>query len=268
MPRLWEDSIDTHRRAVRDAVLDVTASLVAESGLQSVRMSRIADRAGISRGTLYKYFADVDAVLCAWHERQLGAHLEQLAGLARGDGTPAARLAAVLGAFAAVKHHHPGDGAVAALHGGAHVARAAAALAELVRDLLAEGVARGEVRDDVGPGELAGYCLHALTAAGYLPSQAAVSRLVAVTLSGLRPVGVASAPGGGHSGDAAHSPPSPGGPMSENDPSSPADASELTATPSGKAAVGEGSDLHGTAREVHQANHEGGADGAAKTPGA
>ena len=37
------------------------------------------------------------------------------------------------------------------------------------------------------PGELAGYCLHALTAAGSLPSEAAVRRLLAVTMSGLRP---------------------------------------------------------------------------------
>ena len=49
--------------------------------------------------------------------------------------------------------------------------------------------------------------------------------------------------------------------------STPADASDLTATPSGKAAGGEGSDLHGTAQEVHEANQEG-ADEAAKTPGA
>jgi len=35
-------------------------------------------------------------------------------------------------------------------------------------------------------GELAAYCLHAL-AAGTLPSEAAVERLVAVTLAGLRP---------------------------------------------------------------------------------
>lgn len=34
---------------------------------------------------------------------------------------------------------------------------------------------------------LAGYCLHALTSASGLPSAAAVRRLVAVTLSGLRP---------------------------------------------------------------------------------
>jgi hypothetical protein len=43
------------------------------------------------------------------------------------------------------------------------------------------------VRDDIGPDELANYCVHALTAAGSLPSTAAVRRLVTVTLAGLRP---------------------------------------------------------------------------------
>src|SRR6266540_2821008 len=35
-------------------------------------------------------------------------------------------------------------------------------------------------RDDVAPDELASYCLHALTAASSLPSQAAIRRLVTV----------------------------------------------------------------------------------------
>ena len=43
------------------------------------------------------------------------------------------------------------------------------------------------VRTDIAPGELASYCLHALTGAGSLPSEAAVRRLLAVTMSGLRP---------------------------------------------------------------------------------
>jgi hypothetical protein len=46
-----------------------------------------------------------------------------------------------------------------------------------------------------------------------------------------------------------------------------ADAADLTATSSGKAAGGEGDDLHGVAREVYEDNQEGGADEAAKTPG-
>lgn len=52
--------------------------------------------------------------------------------------------------------------------------------------LLTEGAATGDLRDDVAPDELASYCLHALTAAGTLPSEAAVRRLVKVTLAGLR----------------------------------------------------------------------------------
>ncbi|MFG2131266.1 hypothetical protein ACGFNV_26070 [Streptomyces sp. NPDC048751] len=52
---------------------------------------------------------------------------------------------------------------------------------------MAEGVQAGQVRGDVIPDELAGYCLHALAGAGALTSMAAVRRLVSVTLAGLRP---------------------------------------------------------------------------------
>lgn len=54
------------------------------------------------------------------------------------------------------------------------------------RDLIAQGSETGVLRDDVAPGELASYCLHALTAAASLPSKAAIGRLIAVTMAGLR----------------------------------------------------------------------------------
>jgi hypothetical protein len=57
----------------------------------------------------------------------------------------------------------------------------------LLRDVLRDAAQAGEVRDDVAPDELAAYCLHALRAAGSLPSEASVRRLVTVTLAGLRP---------------------------------------------------------------------------------
>jgi hypothetical protein len=59
-------------------------------------------------------------------------------------------------------------------------------LHDLVRGAIVEAAAIGAVRDDVSPDELADYCLHALGAAGGLPSEAAVWRLVGVTLAGLR----------------------------------------------------------------------------------
>jgi hypothetical protein len=57
----------------------------------------------------------------------------------------------------------------------------------MVTDLVAAAAAQGTIRDDVPAAELASYCLNALAAAGAVPSQAAVRRLVAVTLAGLRP---------------------------------------------------------------------------------
>ena len=187
MPRLWDETIEAHRRAVRDATLDTTAALVAEHGLASVTMSQIAEQTGIGRATLYKYFPDVEAILLAWHQRQVAEHLEQLAEVRDHAGDAGERLRAVLEAYALMVHERHGGDLAALLHRGAHVARAHQQLRDFVQDLLREGVASGEVRDDVAPEELASYCLHAVAAARGLPSKAAVQRLVTVILAGLQP---------------------------------------------------------------------------------
>ena len=92
----------------------------------------------------------------------------------------------MLETYALISHEHHGSELAALLHRGEHVARARQHLSDFIRDLLIEGARDGDIRDDVGPDELANYCLHALSAAASLPSKAAVRRLVAVTLDGLR----------------------------------------------------------------------------------
>jgi AcrR family transcriptional regulator len=186
MPKLWNETIEEHRRDVREAILETTVALVGKHGVRAVTMSQIAEETGIGRATLYKYFPDVEAILIAWHERQIGGHLEHLAHLRDQAGGASERLEAVLAAFALIQHEHHGTELAALLHRGEHVLRAQQHLREFIRDLLAEGAKAGELRDDVAPEELATYCLHALTAAGSLPSKAAVRRLVTVTLAGLR----------------------------------------------------------------------------------
>lgn len=185
MPKLWNETIEGHRAAVRDAILDTTGMLVAEHGLLSVTMSQIAEETGIGRATLYKYFADVEAILVAWHERQVTVHFAQLADVRNQAGNPSERLEVVLEAYALISHLHHGTELAALLHRGAHVARAQQQISDFIRDLLAEGAETGEIRDDVAPDELASYCLHALTAASSLSSKAAVRRLVTVILTGL-----------------------------------------------------------------------------------
>lgn len=193
VPRLWTDTIEAHRRAVRDAALETTAALVAEHGLASLTMSQIAERTGIGRATLYKYFPDVEAILVAWHERHeqhVARHLENLVEVRdHAGGDPRRRLEAVLEAHAlithGVTHAHLGAELTTLLPRDGHVAGARQHLHDFVRDLLAEAATAGQVRGDVAPDELAAYCLHALMAAPGLPSEAAVRRLVVITLAGL-----------------------------------------------------------------------------------
>lgn len=192
VPKLWTDTIETHRREVRDAVLDTAAALIAEGGLLSVTMSRVADETGIGRATLYKYFPDVESILLAWHERQVGHHLAHLVDVRDHAADAAGRLEAVLNAYADLRHkshgHHDTNVAVL-VHRGEHVAHAEHQLLHMVRSLITDAAANGSVRDDVPSDELARYCLNALATAANLRSKAAVRRLVAVTLAGVQPTG-------------------------------------------------------------------------------
>lgn len=192
VPALWTHTIDTHRREVREAILDAAAAQVAEHGLLAVTMSQIAEATGIGRATLYKYFPDVEAILAAWHERQIISHLQHLVEIRDQGGSAEQRIEALLEAYALMAHEsrgHRETEMAAFLHRDDHLADPARQLTELVRDLLVEGVKGGVVRTDVAPRELASYCLHALAAASTLPSKNAVRRLVTVTVAGLRPSG-------------------------------------------------------------------------------
>jgi AcrR family transcriptional regulator len=190
VPKLWTETIEEHRREVRDAIVNTTAALVAQQGLRSVTMSQIAEETKIGRATLYKYFPDVESILRVWHEDQIADHLERLAEVRARAADPEEALAAVLKTYAELSHasrrHHDRELA-ASLHGDEQVESAARKVHTMIRELLVEGAEAGAVRDDVSANELASYCLNALAAAGEVSSSAGVDRIVRVTLGGLRP---------------------------------------------------------------------------------
>ncbi|QDG87102.1 TetR/AcrR family transcriptional regulator [Pseudarthrobacter sp. NIBRBAC000502770] len=182
MPKLWNETIDAHRGAVRDAILDATTALVSEHGLLSVTMSQIAQAVGIGRATLYKYFPNVEAILLAQHDRQLAGHLEHLAAATHAGGDAAHQLETVLHIHAMMTYEHH-DSALATImhHDGARQRQDT-----FIQDVLRRAAEAGAIRDDMAPQELASYCLHALAAAAESPSKAAVTRLVQLTLDSLR----------------------------------------------------------------------------------
>jgi AcrR family transcriptional regulator len=196
VPKLWNDTIEAHRREVRQAILDTTWKLATERGPASVKMSEVAEQTGIGRTTLYKYFSDVDAILAAWTQRQVLRHVALLRAARDDTKDPGKRLRVTLETYAHIqqqrarhlKREPHGSQLATLLHQNDDgVADAQRQLHNLVRDVLADAAQAGDIRGDIAADELAGYCLHALAAAATLGSEAAVRRLVAVTLAGLQP---------------------------------------------------------------------------------
>ena len=188
MPKLWNETIETHRDAVRRAVLDAAAHLVAGHGLSGVTMSAIAQSAGIGRATLYKYFPHVESILVAWHERQIESHLAELVRVRDRTEGPSEQLEAVLHAYAFLSRSGLRLGGAEAvwLHQGPHTSHARESLEAFVAELVRQGADTGVFRADVTAEELAAFCLHALGAAAGLSSHDAVLRLVKVTVDALR----------------------------------------------------------------------------------
>lgn len=187
MPRIWAETIDTHRQRVQEAVLDATAEVVAEQGPMSVSMSVIAERAGIGRATLYKYFPDVESILLAWHARDFGEQLERLRALTEAESVGRDDIADFV---IAARRHHPRRGAAvvgplahslagAGDRAGGKVRHEAVVV---LADLLARLARDGQVRNDLDPALLAQWLLHSVHAPADLDDDA-VGRLVADSLS-------------------------------------------------------------------------------------
>ncbi len=67
-------------RVTFDAILEATAQLLDEGNIDSISTNRIADRAGVSIGTLYQYFPNKTAVLVAVAERKRRAMGSEIVG--------------------------------------------------------------------------------------------------------------------------------------------------------------------------------------------
>ncbi|MEF3404986.1 TetR/AcrR family transcriptional regulator [Agromyces sp. CCNWLW203] len=71
----------TQRRSTQrlDALLDAAAEIVDESGFERLTTQMVAERAGASIGTVYRYFPDRVAVLYALRERSVRRFRERVA---------------------------------------------------------------------------------------------------------------------------------------------------------------------------------------------
>jgi AcrR family transcriptional regulator len=67
------------------AILEASAQLLEAGGLAAFTTNAVAERAGVSIGTLYQYFADKQALLRAIAEREMTTTLAAVSAALRGD---------------------------------------------------------------------------------------------------------------------------------------------------------------------------------------
>ena len=75
-------------REIVQAIVDAGRLLLQESGPAAVTTNRIAERAGVSVGSLYRYFPDKEAVLAAVYESDVSREARELADGEWIDGQP------------------------------------------------------------------------------------------------------------------------------------------------------------------------------------
>lgn len=80
---------------MKDDVHDHAMEIIRNDGIDGLTMERLATVVGVSRGTLYNYFDDKNAVIDYVEERNFGGLIEAVEEIAAGDLPPDQKLADV-----------------------------------------------------------------------------------------------------------------------------------------------------------------------------
>ncbi|GAA3350036.1 TetR/AcrR family transcriptional regulator [Amorphoplanes nipponensis] len=177
----------------RAAVLDAALGLLSERGIAATTIEAVADRSGVAKTTIYRQWDSQAALVLDVFAGVLRPPADPATGSLRGD------LTELLTGFALALTTGPAtalmfalidaaerDAAFAALH-----RREAEARHAVIREVIARGVARGELPAGTDPGEvldlLAGPVFHRRAVSGGTVDPAFARRVVDRVLAAFRP---------------------------------------------------------------------------------
>lgn len=96
----WGGSVASDRGASVQKILDGTLRAIRDIGARRLSMSDISDASGVSRGTLYRYFASKEEVLASVSEYVCASFEQGIAEAAKGISDPLERFRAVMRFYA------------------------------------------------------------------------------------------------------------------------------------------------------------------------
>ena len=154
----WQDTLESHKARYRERIIDAAIDLVAEEGVTKASMAALAQRAGIGRATLYKYFPDVEHALIAHVEREVDECWNRLQATVNQHADPVERLRGcvetLLDYFASPRHRLGWVTLEQADLSSVAVARLRQLMARLPEPIcltIVDGVCTGALRSDLRP---------------------------------------------------------------------------------------------------------------------
>ena len=154
MPKVSGGSVAAHRQATREAIFSTFAGLVYERGYDAVSLADVASAAGMSRTTMYNYFADKDALVVAFTESEVSAFTTALAADLASATSPVERLRIYVHSqlrYISRNHLPPGRSLQMVLSTEAYqrLVHHVHSLEDTLRSILADGAADGSFVVDV-----------------------------------------------------------------------------------------------------------------------
>ncbi len=157
MTASWERTVADHRASTRARIIAAAMDLMLEHGMAGASMTAIAERAEVSRPTLYKHFPDVDHIMAGLVEQEFAAFRARVDTELAADWPAVRKLEALIRLHVQQYGSEPdrlGEGSFEA--GISPVVRAAVQrqLADhhaRIVTILQDGIADGSFRSDLDP---------------------------------------------------------------------------------------------------------------------
>ncbi|MEP7762711.1 TetR/AcrR family transcriptional regulator [Sanguibacter sp. 25GB23B1] len=152
MPKIIGGSLHEHREQTRQRLFAALSALMAERGFDAITFAEIAAAAGVGRTAVYNHFSDKEALLMGFITFETTRYVETLHRSLEGVDDPVQRLRTYVQAQARltrVFHVAPGPDLRTVLSRGTQqrLREHAVLVEDILRDILAEGIRRGELPD-------------------------------------------------------------------------------------------------------------------------
>ncbi|CCF62816.1 TetR/AcrR family transcriptional regulator [Nocardia cyriacigeorgica] len=96
MPKITGSSVAEHRAEVEQRLIRAFGDLLAERGYERLTLRDVAERAGVSRSSIYYYHRDKTALLLVWARDQVDRYMRLLDHELAGTDDPAEHLRIVV----------------------------------------------------------------------------------------------------------------------------------------------------------------------------